>query len=204
MASIAAVVFGLLWLTAASARDDAESQRDLALDERDAAIDAGIEMNNELQTARDQLAETDPADEAEREELRGEVDRLTAEVDRLTAENEALSSDLDAATAPSTTAAPETTVVPETTVAPETTAAPPDVEPPSVSEIGEWLASLYRPGVLGPGQEECLGQEVLDELGAVRLIEIVNSEDPGDDEDLVAALENAASACGIDPSAIFG
>ena len=192
------MVFGLLWLTAASARNDAESQRDLALDERDAAIDAGIEMNNELQTARDQLAETDPADEAEREELRGEVDRLTAEVDRLTAENEALSSDLDAATAPSTTAAPETTV------APETTAAPPDVEPPSVSEIGEWLASLYRPSVLGPGQEECLGQEVLDELGAVRLIEIVNSEDPGDDEDLVAALENAASACGIDPSAIFG
>jgi hypothetical protein len=181
VASIAAVVFGLLWLTAASARDDAESQRDLALDERDAAIDAGIEMNNELQTARDQLAETDPADEAEREELRGEVDRLTAEVDRLTAENEALSSDLDAATAPSTTAAPETTGAPGAAVAP-----------------------LYRPSVLGPGQEECLGQEVLDELGAVRLIEIVNSEDPGDDEDLVAALENAASACGIDPSAIFG
>ncbi len=73
-----------------------------------------------------------------------------------------------------------------------------------MNEIGEWLASLYRTSVLGVGQKECLGRTVLDEVGADRLGVLLTADDAGDDEALIAALRDATSICGIDPSAIFG
>jgi len=215
IASIAALVFGLLWITTSSSRDDAVQERDLALSERDAAIASSIELNNELETTQDQLAEADAAaasagtpaddngtDSTEIDALQTEVDRLTAEVERLTEENAALQADLDVAEPAPTTIPPETTVAPET--AAPTTAVQADSTPPSVNEIGEWLSSLYRPSVLGQGQQDCLGQRVLDELGADRLGTLLTADDAGDDEGLIDALRDGASACGIDPSAVFG
>jgi hypothetical protein len=214
IASIAALVFGLLWISASGSRDDAVDERDLALTERDAAIATGIELNNELETTHDQLAAAEAAaaagetgaDETEIGDLQAEIDRLTAEVERLTAENESLQADLAAGESPPTTVPPATSIAPETTVAPETTTAPVPAEatPPSVSEVGEWLSSLYRRSVLGQGQKDCLGQTVLDELGAVRVVTLLNSDDAKDAEDLIDALRDAAATCGVDPSAIFG
>ena len=205
VASIAALVFGLLWIGASGSRNDAVDERDLALSERDAAIARGIELNNELETTQDQLAD---ADTTEIDDLQAEVDRLTAEVERLTEENESLRADLAAAEAPPTTVPPATSIAPETTVAPETSTAatviPADSAPPSVDEIGEWLSSLYRSSVLGQGQKDCLGQNALDELGADRLGALLDTDDAGDDEELIDALQNAASVCGVDPSAVFG
>jgi len=207
VASIAALVFGVLWIGASGSQNDAADERDLALSERDAAIARGIELNNELETTQDQLA--DASTDTETDDLQAEVDRLTAEVERLTEENESLRADLAAAEAPPTTVPPATSIAPETTVAPETSTAtttvvPADSTPPSVDEIGEWLSSLYRSSVLGQGQKDCLGQSVLDELGPDRLGALLDTDDAGDDEELIDALRNAASACGVDPSAIFG
>lgn len=64
-ASIAALVFGLLWIGASGSRDDAVDERDLALDERGAAIARGIELNDELETTQDQLTDAEAATEAE-------------------------------------------------------------------------------------------------------------------------------------------
>jgi hypothetical protein len=135
---------------------------------------------------------------------------LTADVERLTEENEALRADLAAAEAPPTTIPPATTIAPETTVAPETSTAttviPAVSAPASMGEIGEWLASLYRWGVLGQGQKECLGQTVLNETGDDRLSSLLNADDDGDGDDqgIVGALRIAAATFGIDPSAVFG
>ncbi len=223
VASIAAVLLGLLWMSAASGRSDAESERDLALSERDAAMETAIELDTELQATRDQLANSsadgdgdDAQDEAaaadQSKELQIQVDDLTAEVARLTDENAALQASLDAATAPETTS-PETTTppttTPETTAPPATTAVPADTAPPAAepltpNEVGEWLASLYRRSVLGQGQVSCLGQTVLAEVGNDRLAALLDDDDAGADEELIEALRNAASNCGIDPSAIFG
>ena len=206
VASIAALVFGVLWIGASGSQNDAADERDLALSERDAAIARGIELNNELETTQDQLA--DASTDTETDDLQAEVDRLTAEVERLTEENESLRADIAAAEAPPTTVPPATSIAPDTTVAPETSTAttvvPADSTPPSVDEIGEWLSSLYRSSVLGQGQKDCLGQSVLEVLGADRLGALLDTDDAGDDEELIDALRNAASVCGVDPSAIFG
>jgi len=219
VASIAALVFGVLWLNSSSSTDDAIAERDLALSERDMAIASGIELNNELETTRDQLADAEAAaatddneagaDTTEIDELQAEVDRLTAEVERLTEENASLQADLTASTTPPVTVPPETTIAPETTAAPETTVAPTtavpaDVPPPSVDEVGDWLASLYRSSVLGQGQKDCLAQTILDELGGERLRTLLDADDADEDQPLIDALQNAASSCGVDPSAIFG
>ena len=192
-------------------------KRHLALDERDASIARGIELNNELETTQDQLADAYAAAEAESapdastdttkiDDHRAEVERLTADVERLTEENESLRAVLAAAEAPPTTIPPATAIAPATTVAPETstakTVSPAVSVPASVSEIGEWLASLYRRSVLGQGQRECLGQTVQDEIGDDRLSTIRNADGAGDDQGLVDASRIAAATCGIDPSAI--
>jgi TolA-binding protein len=222
VASIVAVLLVLLWMSAASGRSDAESERDLALSERDAAIETGIELDTELQATRDELAEAtadgdNDQDETaavdQSKELQVQVDDLTAEVERLTDENAALQAALDAATTPETTTpettTPPTAAPPATTVAPATTAAPADTAPPAAEpltpdEVGAWLASLYRRSVLGEGQVSCLGQTVLAELGNDRLATLLNDEDAGEDDALIEALRDAAASCGIDPSAIFG
>lgn len=217
--AVAALVFGLLWISASGSRNDAVQERDLALSERDAATANGIELSNELRATKDQLADTEaalasagstesgPADTSEIADLETDVDRLTTEVDRLTTENETLRADLDAArSAPETTIVAPTTVAPETTVAPDTVVAPTtETVLPSAAELGQWLSSLYRTSVLGSGQRDCLGQVVIDDLGADQLSEILNSGDDAAGNDiLIASLRAAASTCGIDPSAVFG
>lgn len=198
---ILALVFGFLWLGARSGREDAASERDIALAERDAANETAISLSNELAATKDQLADAESEGAATGT---SEADDLQAEVDRLTAENEALTAELAAAT----TLPEPTPSVPPTTATPTTatpTTAAPTTAAPSADEIGEWLASLYRNNVLGPIQEACLGQTVLNDLGADQLTEILGSgDDAGTDEALIESLEAAASECGIDPSAIFG
>ncbi len=179
VASIVAVVFGLLWMSAASGRSDAESERDLALSERDAAIETGIELNTELKATQDQLADStadsdDDQDDAalldQSKQLQIEVDDLTAEVERLTDENAALQAALDAATTTETTHSRDDH--PADDRAPGDHRRPGDHgraarhrparrEPLTPDEIGTWLASLYRRSVLGDGQITCLGQTVL-------------------------------------------
>ena len=74
----------------------------------------------------------------------------------------------------------------------------------SADDIGDQLSSLFRSSVLGAVQKECLGQVMLNELGEQRVVEAIAAESPGDDDEFVQALRDAADFCNIDPSAIFG
>ena len=183
-----------------------------------------IEAGDALADAEEALADGASTDSTSGEaELQAEVDRLAAEVARLEAETERLATDVTAtsAVAPATTAAPDTTIAPttapSTTAAPTTTAAPATtaptttaapvgpIEAPSPGEIGDWLSGLYRSSVLGDGQKDCLGQTVLDALGGDRLSVLLSATaEPGEEDDLIEALRDAAASCGIDPSAVFG
>jgi cytoskeletal protein RodZ len=204
---VLALVFGLLWLGVRGSRDDAANERDIALAERDDANENAIALSNELEGTKDQLADAQSdvsaADPSEAGDLQADVDRLTAEVERLTAENEALSTAAGSATTTQPAPAPESTQ-PAPTVAP-TTASPTGTDGPSADDIGAWLSSLYRTSVLGEVQRLCLGQTVLDDLGADEVIEILSSgDDAGSNEVLITSIETAAEECGIDPSAVFG
>lgn len=202
-------VLALLWLGSRSDADTALTQRDNAVVERDAAIAATIDADTALRASQDELADaltaledasgsdarSGASDTDELQDLRDEVDELTAEVERLEAENETLAIDLadleaSATTTPSTT----TTLLPTPTV-------PPSVSP---DDIGEQVGGLFRSSVLGDGQQSCLGQALLDVLGAQRVLEAIAAASPGDDEQFVDAIRSAASICNIDPSAIFG
>ncbi|MEP6153083.1 hypothetical protein, partial [Ilumatobacter sp.] len=105
-------------------------------------------------------------------------------------------------TAPSTTAPP--TTAPSTTAPP--TSEPPAPSPPSLSpdEIGDEVAGLFRPSVLGPGQKSCLGQVLVNEFGGERVVAAIASESPRDDVEFVEAIRAAANFCNIDPSAVLG
>ncbi len=214
----------LLWLGARGARVDAETERDAVTAERDAANDESISADARLQTALDDLAEaradlnaasggavaTGQSDEEELDALSDRVDELTAEVERLEDENAALVSDLETAAAPTTSVpAPgieDTEPVTTTTVPEDSDLDAESVEEPAASpdEVGDQISGLFRNSVLGAGQQQCLGQSVLEELGDERTIDAIASETPGDDEEFVDAVAAAADACNIDPSAVFG
>ena len=197
------------------------TRRDLALSERDLANATAIALDTELQSTRDELAAAEAllagtSSDEDASDLQAEVERLTAEVERLEAENASLKTDTTTTTvapatepAPATTApattAPATTTTTTTEPAPETSAPTGPVDAPSALEIGTWLSGLYRDSVLGDGQQQCLGESVLDALGGDRLAVLLAAvEDPGDEADLIEAVRDAAATCGIDPSAIFG
>lgn len=226
------LVMGLLWLGARGDANDLEAERDALITERDLANDANVDLSTHLQVAESQLeaaqqdldealtgggdTDTDGPSQSDIDALDDQVAELEAEVERLNSENEALAADLETAVAATVsetndstpeTIAPTTipaTTVPATTI-PITTLEPSDApEPLTPAQAGRLLASLFRNDVLGPGQELCLAQVVINDLGANTLTALLEGDDPGADDALVVSMQGAAAFCGIDPSAIFG
>ncbi len=221
VALLAAVVMGLLWMSAASARDDAAVERDDARAATVAESDRAEEAVAELAEARTDLdvaattneqlatesaaAETAAAEAAARAEA---AEAATAELQaqnvELTTEVAALESsltDAETAAAEAATSAAETAPAAE---APATAAFDIAAAVEFARFLGESLASVEGPTVLGQGQHTCLGTAVvndigLDAIGAGLQTDASNGASSALDE----AIERGAISCGIDPSAIF-
>lgn len=229
-ALVVALVMAALWLGARSDSSDAIIERDAVTAERDAANAARIEAENELQAALDNSDRTTQSGAGETasddiEVLREQTEELAAEIDRLEDERDELAAELEIAQAESPTPAPvESTTSDDTVVEssdePDGATLPDDetnadtdgedadsgdsVTVTSPEDIGDAISTLFRDPVLGPGQELCLGEYLIEELGEERTIGAIESESPGDDDEFVDTLDDATDACGIDPSAVFG
>ncbi len=231
VAVLAAVAMAVLWSTARGDARNIASERDALIEERDLATDVNVALNTKLQVAQaqletaeeelvDALAAADPsapAGEGDVADATNRVAELEAEVERLSTENETLAADLfatgtgsgDAPTTSSASAPPvftapattTTTTEPAEVSSPETSE--PSGEPLTPAQAGSQLAGLYRPDVLGPGQELCLGEVVSNDLGANRLTILLRGSDPASSDALRTSMEAAAAFCAIDPSAVF-
>lgn len=201
-----AALMTVMWVLARAERDDAIAERDAALAaEAEARADVRA-MGDELQVANDGRtvaeAEVDrltdrvddlradaEADAAQIAELEAEVARLTAEVGRLAAENESLTADLDAM--------PETPGTPAPTVAP--------AAPEFARYLGEVLSSRTGGSRLSAEQSTCFGTEIIDTVGLDAVgAGLHNARTSAANDALVAAMQQAATTCGIDPALVFG
>jgi hypothetical protein len=204
-------VMAVMWMLARAERDDAVAERDAAqAAEAEARADVRS-MGDELQVANDGRtvaeAEVDrltgrvealradaEADATRIAELEDDVATLTAEVERLTAENESLRADLDA-TPETPTPAPAT---PGTTA--EATA------PPEFARyLGEVLSSRTGSSRLSAEQSRCFGSEIVDLIGLDAVgAGLHNARTSAANDALVAAMQQAAATCGLDPALVFG
>ncbi len=217
IALLAAVVMGLLWVSALSSSDDAAT-------ERDAAQAAATEEANRSADALDSLAATGVDLEAartENEQLTTELAAAQADAAEATAataradeaeatlavvnvQNEELAAEivtLEASLSETQTAA----------AAAEAASVPADqavfdinASPDLARYIGEELSSTSGPSVLGQGQTTCLGTAVVNDIGLATLgTGLASGASSSDITVVVEAIERAAATCGIDPSAIF-
>jgi hypothetical protein len=214
IALLAAVVMGLLWISALGSRDDAAT-------ERDAAEATATEEADRTADALDSLAAT----EVDLEAARTDNEQLTAEL----AAAEADAAEADAATARAADAEAALAVANvqneelaaeiatlETSLsgaqdAAETAGVPADpavfdinASPDLARYIGEQLSSSSRPTVLGEGQTTCLGTAVVNDIGLATLgAGLASGASSNESTAVVESIERAAVTCGIDPSAIF-
>ncbi len=219
VALLAAAVMGLLWMSAAGARDDAAAERDEAraatVTESERADEAVAELTetrtdlDDAATTNQQLSTEAASAEAAAAEATARAEAAEAATAELQAQNVELTTEVAALESSLTDAETAAADAEATTAA--AAAAAPATEVFDIAAavqfarfIGESLASVEGPSVLGQGQHTCLGTAVvndigLDAIGAGLQTDAANSATSALDE----AIERGAISCGIDPSAIF-
>lgn len=225
IALLAAVVMGLLWVSALNSRDDAAAERDAAQtaataesDRTADALDSLATTKVDLDTARtenEQLAAELAAAEADAAAAAAATARADEAEDTLAVvnvENEELAAQivtLEASLADSQAAAEAAAeTAADAPTAPAAPAAPAvfdiNAAPDFARYIGEELSSSNGPSVLGQGQTTCLGTAVVNDIGLDALGSGLQSgASSSKNAVVVEAIERAAVSCGIDPSAIF-
>lgn len=218
IALLVAAVMGVLWFSARGDLDDAAAERDAAQAATAAEADRAVGALADLATTRADLDAAATANEGlvadvEAAEAATTEAATTAEAaDAATAALETRNSELAAeiAALQSSLADAETAAADATAAAAEV----PDAPEPEAFDIaaavdfaryiGERLASIEGPSVLGQGQHTCLGTAVVNDIGLDAIGAGLRSDASSGASSAVAeATERGAISCGIDPSAIF-
>lgn len=226
-----AAVFAVLWMANRGAADDARGERDAAIAERNAAEVAADDLQAQLdgavvaadqaaadlaaaeadlaaaQLALDEVEIAGAESSAEADALLEQITVLDGRVSELTAERDQLRLDLEAAEAAVADAADaaEAAEAEAEGTTPGIVAGEFDIAttPEFARYLGEVLSDRPGGSVLGPSQAECFGTALVSDIG---LDAVGAGQLAGSGSDAAVALDKAkdeaARACGIDPSAV--
>lgn len=220
VALAAAVIMGLLWMSATSATDDAVAERDAAILERDADLGSTRAATDALTTTQTDLAaaqsevrrlESELATAVAAAEVTGVADaeaasELATEVDDLSIRNQELSDQIAALQTELTAAAEaEPVVEAEAGVVPAVPATFDIASAPNFGRyVGELLSSRSGSSRLGQADSTCYGTAIINDIGLDALGQGLHlGASTAANNAVVGAMQAAASSCGIDPSLIF-
>lgn len=213
LALAAAIVMGLLWMSAGSARDDAVAEREVAISERDANITSRQDLSAALITTQSDLSEA----QADNERLQAELDEALATAEPIapvepvvdTAREDALAEQISELDVRNQELADEVAALQaELDAATEAVTEPVAFDATTTPEFSRWVGELLssRSGSsqLAKTQSECFGAAVINSIGLDALGAGLNLAASSAANNLVVgAMQSGAEFCGIPSSLIF-